>query len=74
MKSGQFKTWEIVGKVKWITTKCTKEGRDPKKLMLRIWLDWKEILFYELRPESQMIDLNKYFFQLVQVKVTIGKK
>lgn len=42
--------------------------------MLHILLDWKENLFYELRPESQMIDSNKYFSKLVQVKVTIHKK
>ena len=32
--------------------------------MLCIWWDWKGVLYYELLPENQMINYNKYYFQL----------
>ena len=32
--------------------------------MLCIWWDWKGVLYYELLPENQMINSNKYCSQL----------
>ena len=42
--------------------------------MLCIWWDSKGVLHYELLPENQMINSNKYAFQLDQMKVALGKK
>ena len=42
--------------------------------MLCIWWDWKGVLYYELLPENQMINSNKYAFQLDQMKVALSKK
>ena len=39
-----------------------------------IWWDWKGILCYELLPENQTINSNKYCFQLDQLKAALDKK
>ena len=42
----------------------SKAGLHPKKVMLCIWWDWKGVFYYELLPESQTINSNKYCSQL----------
>ena len=42
--------------------------------MLCIRWDWKGVLFYELLPENQMINSNKYCSQLDQLKATLNEK
>ena len=42
--------------------------------MLCIWLDWKGVLYYELLPENQTINSNKYCSQLDQVKAALDEK
>ena len=65
-----------MGQAKRITPPATtpKVGLYPKKVILCIWWDGKAVLYYELLPENQMINSNKYAFQLDQMKVTLGKK
>ena len=61
---------EIVGQAKWTTTKA---GLHPKKVTLCIWWDWKGVLYYELLPENQTINFNKYCSQLDQLKATFDE-
>ena len=49
-------------------------GLHPKKVMLCVWWDWKGVLYYELLPENQMINSNKYCSQLDQLKVALDEK
>ena len=42
--------------------------------MLCIWWDWKGVLYYELLPEDQTINSNKYCSQLDQLTVAFDKK
>ena len=42
--------------------------------MLCIWWDWKGVLYYELLPENQTINSNKYCSQLDQLKAALDKK
>ena len=46
----------------------------PKKVMLCIWWDWKGVLYYELLPENQTINSNKYCSQLDQLKAALDEK
>ena len=46
----------------------------PKKAMLYIWWDWKGVLYYELLPENQTINSNKYCSQLDQLKSALDEK
>ena len=46
----------------------------PKKAMLYIWRDWKGVLYYELLPENQTINSNKYCSQLDQLKSALDEK
>ena len=46
----------------------------PKKVMLCIWWDWKGVLYYELLPENQMNNSNKYCSQLDQLKAALDEK
>ena len=50
-----------------------KTGLRPKKVILCIWWDWKGILYYELLPENQMINSNKYCSQLDQLKAALDE-
>ena len=45
-----------------------KAGLHPKKVMLYIWCDWKGVLYYDLFPENQTINSNKYYSHLDQLK------
>ena len=51
-----------------------KAGLHPKKVMLCIWWDWKGVLYYELLPENQTINSNKYCSQLDQLKAALYEK
>ena len=51
-----------------------KSSLHPKKVMLCIWWDWKGVLYYELLPENQMINSNKYCSQLDQLKAALDEK
>ena len=51
-----------------------KAGLLPKKVMLCIWWDWKGVLYYELIPENQTINSNKYCSQLDQLKAALNEK
>ena len=46
----------------------------PKKVMLRIWWDWKEVIDYEPLLENQTINSNKCHSQLDQPKVALDEK
>ena len=59
--------------MKWATTNHTKASLHPKKMMY-IWWHWKVVLYYELLPENQMINSNKYCSQLDQLKAALDKK
>ena len=51
-----------------------KASLHPKKVMLCIWWGWKGVLYYELLPENQMINSNKYLSQLDQLKAALDEK
>ena len=42
--------------------------------MLYIWWDWEGVLYYELLPENQTINSNKYCSQLDQLKAALDEK
>ena len=39
-----------------------------------IWWDWKGVLYYELLPENETINSNKYCSQLDQLKAALNEK
>ena len=51
-----------------------KAALHPKWMMLYTWWDWKRGLYYELLPENQTINSNKYYCQLDQVKAAFNEK
>ena len=51
-----------------------KAGLNPNKVMLCIWWDWKGVLYYELLPENQTINSNKYCSQSDQLKAALDEK
>ena len=51
-----------------------KAGLHPKKVMLCIWWYWKGVLYYELLPENQTINSNKYCPRLDQLKAALNEK
>ena len=42
--------------------------------MLCIWWDWRVVLYYELLPENQTINSNKFCSQLDQLKAALEEK
>ena len=78
---GQFEKWILYNNVEWKTSwgkrneplpTTPKAGLHPKKVMY-IWWDWKGVLYYELRPENQMINSKKYYSQLDQLKAALDE-
>ena len=67
----QKRSW---GKWKEPPPTTPKSGLHPKKVMLCIWWNWKGVLYYELLPENQTINSNKYCSQLDQLKAALNKK
>ena len=51
-----------------------KASLHPKKVMLYIWWDWEGVLYYELLPENQTINSNKYCSQWDQLKAALDEK
>lgn len=51
-----------------------KAGLHPKKVMLCVWWDWKGILYYELLPNNETINSEKYCLQLDELKTAIEQK
>ncbi|XP_012060168.1 PREDICTED: histone-lysine N-methyltransferase SETMAR-like [Atta cephalotes] len=51
-----------------------KTDLHPKKVMLCVWWDWKGILYYELLPNNEMINSEKYCSQLDELKTAIEQK
>lgn len=51
-----------------------RPGLHPKKVLLSILWDCKDILYYELFPEGQTINSEKYCNQLEKLKGTIITK
>ena len=54
-------------------TTTPKAGLHPKKVMC-LWWDWKGVFYYELLPENQTINSNKYCCQSDQLKVALDEK
>ena len=63
------KKWILYNNVEWKRSwgkrdepppTTPKAGLHPKKVMLCIWWDWKGVFYYELLPENQTINSNKY--------------
>ena len=51
-----------------------KAGLHSKKVMLCVWWDWKGILYYELLPQNQTINSDRYCSQLDQLDAAIKEK
>jgi len=51
-----------------------KAGLHPKKVMLCVWWDWKKILYYELLPNNETINSEKYCSQLNKLKAVVKQK
>ena len=51
-----------------------KASLHPKKIMLCVWWEWKGVICYEILPENQTINSNKYCSQLDQLKAALDKK
>jgi len=51
-----------------------KAGLHPKKVMLCVWWGWKGILYYELLPNIETINSEKYCSQLDKLKTAIEQK
>ena len=75
--------WILYGNVEWKISPgkqndppptTPKADLHPKKVMLCIWWDWKGVLYYELLPENQTINSNKYCSQLDQLKTALDEK
>ena len=64
----------IVGQANEPPPTTPKAGLLPKKVMLCIWWDWEGVLYYELLPEDQMINSNKYCSQLDQLKAALDER
>ena len=78
MKSGCFtitwnwnRLWD-----KWNEPPPTtpKAGLHPKKVILYLCWNWKGVLYYELLPDSQTMNSNKYCSQLDQLKAALKAK
>ena len=47
---------------------------DPKKVLLSIWWDWKDIVYYELFSQDEIINSAKYCNQFDKLKDAIIEK
>ncbi|GFU67696.1 mariner Mos1 transposase [Trichonephila clavipes] len=52
----------------------TKPGLKARKFLQCIWWDWKRIIYYELLPYHQRLNLNHYCHQLDRLKLGIDQK
>ena len=62
------------GKQNELPPTTPKASLQPKNAMFCIWWDWKGVLYYELLPENQTINSNKYCSQLNQMKAALDEK
>nr|KAF7397178.1 hypothetical protein H0235_016715 [Vespula pensylvanica] len=46
----------------------TRSGLHSKKVLMFIWRDWKERIYYELLPQGEIINSVKYYSQLEELK------
>ena len=46
----------------------------PMKLLLFIWWEWKDVVYYELLPQNESINSAKYCNQLNELKAAIAEK
>jgi len=61
--------------VEWTTfSHPPKAGLHLKKDMFCVWWDWKRILYYELLPNNETINSEKYCSQLDELKTAIEQK
>ncbi|GFX22082.1 histone-lysine N-methyltransferase SETMAR [Trichonephila clavipes] len=51
-----------------------KPGLTARKVLLCIWWDWKEIIYYELLPYGQTLNSDLYCQQLDHMKLAIEQK
>ena len=51
-----------------------KADLHPKKVLLSVWWDWKGIIYYELLPNNETINADKYCHQLDELKDAVHKK
>jgi len=51
-----------------------KRELHPQKILLCIWWDYRGVLYYELLPQGETIDSNKYCSQLSKLKRAINDK
>ena len=75
--------WILYNNVKWKrlwskwnepTQITPKASCHPNKVMLWTWRNWKGVLYYERLLKSQMMNSNKYCFQLNQLKAVLNEK
>ena len=75
--------WILYNNVEWkrlwgkwndLPPTTPKAGLHPKKVILCIRWDWNGVLYYELLPENQMINSNKYCSQSDQLKAALDEK
>ena len=64
----------LCGKRNELPPTTPKASLHPKKVMLCLWWDCKGVLYYELLPENQMINSNKYCSQPDQLKAALHGK
>ena len=63
-----------VGEVKHRKGKQRRRSTKRKKIMLSIWWDWKESVFYELLPKNKTINSDVYCEQLQKLSDAIAQK
>ena len=56
------------------TPTTPKASLHPKKVMLCMWWEWKGVICYEIFPENQTINSNKYCSQFDQLKAALDRK
>jgi len=74
MKNRLFTTWfNVKRKRKRYKPPLTalKAGLHTKKVMLYIWWNWKDIVYYELLPHNQTINSDKILFPIRPIKGSI---
>ena len=54
--------------------KVAKSGLYPKKSLISIWCDWKDVIYYEFLPHGETINSVKYCSQLGKLEETIATK
>ena len=66
--------WILYNNVEWKRSWGKRNEPPPTTPKAGIWWNWKGALYYELLPENQTINSNKYCSQLDQLKAALNKK